>query len=24
MVTGVWQFWMSSLQAVISGTTTPL
>jgi len=24
MVTGVWQFWMSNLQAVISGTTTPL
>lgn len=24
MVTGVWQAWMSSLQAVISGTTTPL
>lgn len=24
MVTGVWQMWMSSLQAVISGTTTPL
>jgi len=24
MVTGVWQLWMSSLQAVISGTTTPL
>jgi cytochrome c-type biogenesis protein len=24
MVSGVWQIWMSSLQAVISGTTTPL
>ena len=24
MVTGVWQMWMSSLQAVIGGTTTPL
>jgi cytochrome c-type biogenesis protein len=24
MVSGVWQMWMSSLQAVISGTTTPL
>ena len=24
MVTGVWQIWMSSLQAVIGGTTTPL
>ena len=24
MVTGVWQLWMSSLQAVIGGTTTPL
>jgi cytochrome c-type biogenesis protein len=24
MVSGVWQFWMSSLQAVIGGTTTPL
>lgn len=24
MVSGVWQWWMSSLQAVIGGTTTPL
>ena len=24
MVSGVWQIWMSSLQAVIGGTTTPL
>ncbi len=24
MVSGMWQIWMSSLQAVISGTTTPL
>ncbi len=24
MVSGVWQLWMSSLQAVIGGTTTPL
>ena len=24
MVSGVWQMWMSSLQAVIGGTTTPL
>ncbi len=24
MVSGLWQIWMSSLQAVISGTTTPL
>lgn len=24
MVSGVWQMWMTSLQAVISGTTTPL
>ncbi len=24
MVSGLWQMWMSSLQAVISGTTTPL
>jgi cytochrome c-type biogenesis protein len=24
MVTGVWQVWMTSLQAVIGGTTTPL
>jgi cytochrome c-type biogenesis protein len=24
MVSGLWQIWMSGLQAVISGTTTPL
>jgi cytochrome c-type biogenesis protein len=24
MVSGVWQIWLSSLQAVIGGTTTPL
>jgi len=24
MVSGLWQMWMSSLQAVIGGTVTPL